>query len=159
MSFVSRLVELITGVHRSSSIDDTLAAAEMDARLAAAALLVHVARADGILAETERDRVLEFLRSRFSLTPEQGGRLFDRADEADAAIDDVAALVEMMGHDLGPAELRRMLAMAYAVGSADGRLHEFEDDLIWRIGRLFGFDDAEIAAIRMEAVPSGIVRS
>src|SRR3954447_1313710 len=102
MSFVSRLVELITGVHRSSSIDDTLAAAEMDARLAAAALLVHVVRADGVLAETERDRVLEFLRSRFSLTPEQGGRLFDRADEADAAIDDGEALAQPVGHGPGP---------------------------------------------------------
>ena len=157
MSFASRLVELITGVHRTSSIDDALAAVETDERLAAAALLVHVARADGLLAEAERDRVLDLLRSRFGLTLEQGGRLFDRADEVDLATDDVASLIEMMGHDVDPGELRRLLAMAYAVGSADGRLHEFEDDLIWRIGRLFGFDDAEIAAVRTEAVPPGVI--
>src|SRR4051794_36987363 len=69
--------------------------------------------------------------------------LLDRADELDSATDDIVSLVEMMGHDVDPVELRRLLAMAYAVGSADGRLHEFEDDLIWRMGRLFGFDDAE----------------
>lgn len=157
MSFASRLVELVTGISRSSPVNEALEAAETDERLAAAALLVHVARADGNLAEAERDRLLHLLRSRFGVTPEQCERFFERADEIDLAIDDVASLVEMMGHDVEPAERRRLLGMAYAIASADGLLHEFEDDLIWRIGRLFGFDDAEIALIRSEAVPPGVV--
>ena len=156
MSFASRLVELVTGISRSTPVDDALEAVETDERLAAAALLVHVARADGHLAEAERDRLLHLLRSRFGLTPEQCERFFERADEVDLGTDNIASLVEMMGHDVDPAERRRLLAMAYMVGSADGRLHEFEDDLIWRIGRLFGFEDAEIASVREEAVPPGL---
>jgi uncharacterized tellurite resistance protein B-like protein len=157
MSFASRLVEFVTGISRSSPADDALEALETDERLAAAALLVHVARADGDLAEAERDRLLGLLQSHFGLTPEQCKRFFERADEADLATDDVASLVELMGHDVDPAERRRLLGMAYVVASADGRLHEFEDDLIWRIGRLFGFDDAEITLVRGETVPPGVV--
>lgn len=155
MSFASRLVDLVTGISRSSPADEALAAVETDERLAAAALLVRVARADGRLAESERDRLVELIRSRFGMTAEQCERFFARADEADLATDDVASLVEMVGHGGDPAERRDLLAAAYAVASADGRLHEFEDDLIWRIGRLFGLEDAEIAAVRRETVPPG----
>lgn len=156
MSFASRLIEFVTGISRSSPADEALAAIETDERLAAAALLVHVARADGCLAESERDRLIQLIRSRFGLTAEQCERFFARADEADLATDDVASLVEMTGHGGDLTERRNLLATAYVVASADGQLHEFEDDLIWRIGRLFGFDDAEIAAVRQEAVPSDI---
>ncbi len=157
MSLASRLIEFFTGVSQTSPADEALEAAETDGRLAAAALLVHVARADGRLAEAERERLLGLLRTRYGLTSEQCETFFARADEVDWATDDVASLVEMMGHDVDPAERRRLLGMAYAIASADGQLHEFEDDLIWRIGRLFGFDDAEIATVRGEAVPPGVV--
>src|SRR3954471_10232171 len=158
MSFASRLLELVTGISRPSPADEAVEAAETDERLAAAALLVHVARADGRLAEAERERLLAALRARFDLSADQCESFFERADAVDLATGDVSALVDLMGHDVGPAERRRLIATAYAIASADGQLHEFEDDLIWRIGRLFGFDDAGIAAVREEAVPSGVVR-
>ena len=41
--------------------------------------------------------------------------------------------------------------MAYRVAAVDGVVHEVEADLIWRIGRLLGLDDAMVSAIREEA--------
>jgi uncharacterized tellurite resistance protein B-like protein len=38
--------------------------------------------------------------------------------------------------------------MAYRIAALDGYLHEFEDDLLWRIGRLLGFSDADVTALR-----------
>ena len=43
--------------------------------------------------------------------------------------------------------------MAYRVAAVDGFVHEFEDDLVWRIGRLLGLDEGAIAAIREDALP------
>ncbi len=38
--------------------------------------------------------------------------------------------------------------MAWSVAAADGRVDEFEEALVERLGRLLGFDDAAIAAAR-----------
>ena len=48
-------------------------------------------------------------------------------------------------------DLPALLAMAYRVAAVDGVVHEVEADLIWRIGRLLGLDDAMVSAIREEA--------
>jgi uncharacterized tellurite resistance protein B-like protein len=42
--------------------------------------------------------------------------------------------------------------MAYRIAAADGAIHEFEDDLIWRTGRLLGFSDSDLAIIKAEAL-------
>jgi uncharacterized tellurite resistance protein B-like protein len=38
--------------------------------------------------------------------------------------------------------------MAWSVAGADGDLHEFEEALVWRLGKLLGFDEPAIAAAR-----------
>ena len=54
--------------------------------------------------------------------------------------------------DTEPEDRPRLLAMAYRVAAVDGFVHEFEDDLVWRIGRLLGFGEDDIAAIREDAL-------
>jgi uncharacterized tellurite resistance protein B-like protein len=147
MSLLDRLSQLVSALVRpEAGVEDA------PERLAAAALLVHVARADGRWSGPERARLVELVHSRFRLPPAAAARLVERADAVDRETDDVAALIDMIGRDLPEAERRRLLAMAYAVAGADGPLHEFEDDLTWRVGRLLGFDDAEILAIRDAAL-------
>jgi uncharacterized tellurite resistance protein B-like protein len=41
--------------------------------------------------------------------------------------------------------------MAYRVAAVDGFVDEFEDDLVWRIGRLLRLDEGAVAAIREDA--------
>lgn len=149
MSLVMRLIDFVADAIGSSG---RLPGSEGDERLAAAALLVHVARVDGRWTPVERERLLDLVRSRFGLSAEAAERFLDRADAVDREADDIATLIEMMGHGISPDERRSLLAMAYAVAAADGRTHEFEDDLVWRVGRLLGFDDAQILKIREGAV-------
>ncbi len=151
MSLVSRLIDLVAdavGSRTGPSGTDSVP----DERLAAAALLVHVARVDGRIVDTERSRLETFAQGAFGPTREAAVRLVARADAVDRETDGLSDLVERMGHDLPAQERRRLLACAYEIAVADGRLHEFEDDLVWRLGRLLGFADAEILGIRAGAV-------
>ncbi|MGY2053003.1 tellurite resistance TerB family protein [Methylobacterium sp. JK268] len=122
--------------------------------LAAVALLVHVARVDGTLAGIERERLARLLVGRFAETPAEAEALIARAIDVDDATRDVADLVAQIGRDLPETERRSLLGMAWAVAAADGTVHEFEDDLVWRLGQLLRFDEAEIAAARAVALAS-----
>jgi uncharacterized tellurite resistance protein B-like protein len=147
MPLISRLLARLTqavGARELGSLP------ELDEQLAVAALLVHVARVDGSLGTLERDRLLRLFKDRFGLEEARAGRLIERAKNLDDATPDVADLVEAVGSD--PGERRRVLRMAYAVAVADGRLHEFEDDLVWRVGHLLGCSESEITVERRLAL-------
>ncbi len=68
---------------------------------------------------------------------------------------DVASLVEMIPHEANGAEREALLAMAWSVAGADGKVDEFEEALVERLGRLLGFDEAGIAAARRSGL-SGV---
>jgi uncharacterized tellurite resistance protein B-like protein len=151
MSLVARLIDLV-----SEAIEGPAqpAAAETNPAIAVAALLVHVARVDGSIAPSERARVLALLGRRFGLSDEAALRLVERGDALDRETDDVASLIDMLGHGVPESERRELVAMAYAVAGADGRIEEFEDDLVWRMAGLLGFDDATLQIIKAEALRS-----
>lgn len=122
-------------------------------QLAVAALLVHVARADGRFDAAERGRLMELLMARFGWPDDAVRRLVDRADGLDRDVDDIAELIDMAGHSLhGGGDKRQLVAMAYEVAAADGHVAEFEEDLVWRLGHLLGLADPDIAAIRNGAL-------
>ena len=159
MSLVARLMEFVSDV-----VGPREAAAsaphEHDERLAAAALLVHVARVDGGLRDDERAALSTMLSDRFAMAAVDVERLIAEADRLDREVDDIADLVDMIGHEQDAQDRRRLLTMAYRLAAADGVVQEFEEDLVWRMGRLLGFDQREIDAIRTGAVeldPAGRV--
>lgn len=149
MSLVSRLVGFVQEAI-GPPIDAAQAFDVSDERLAAAALLVHVARVDGVFDRAERAALLDLLGSGYGLAPQAAEALLARADRFDHEVDDVATLVEMVGHDAG--DRTRLLAMAYRVASTDGVVGEFESDLVWRMGRLLGLTDEAVERIRTDAL-------
>lgn len=152
MSFVTRLLERLSGGGTAVSTEGTGVEPDL---LAAAAILVHVARVDGRLDGPERVALVVLLADRFGLADEAAVALVARADGLDREVDDVAGLIDMLGHETDAGDRKRLLAMAYGVAAADGTVQEFEDDLIWRMGHLLGFDDNTIAAIRTESLGHG----
>jgi uncharacterized tellurite resistance protein B-like protein len=154
MSLVTKLIDLVSEVVSPGGARD--GDADEDGRLATAALLVHVARVDGAIGEAERSSLARLLMDRFGLSAVAVERLLARADRLDREVDDITALIDMMGHSLDDLGKRDLVAMAYRVAVADGQVQEFEDDLVWRLGHLLGFGDAEIADIRERPLgPSG----
>jgi uncharacterized tellurite resistance protein B-like protein len=119
-----------------------------DTHLAATALLVHVARVDGILAPAEKERLARLVEGHYAEGPAAARALIARATAVDAETRDVASLVEMIPHEANGNEREELLAMAWSVAAADGVVDEFEEALVERLGRLLGFDEAGIAAAR-----------
>lgn len=116
------------------------------AHLGATALLVHVARSDGLFSQADRDRLEAVVESRFCRSRREAKHLVRRAEALDHETPEVSSLLEMVGRDV---DFRRgVLAMAFTIATADGTVHEVEADLVWRLGKLLGFEDREIDAIK-----------
>ena len=148
MSLISRLLSLIGSPQTPSA-----GPVPSDGPAAVAALLVHVARVDGVFDPAERTRLAVLFTDRLGLSTEEAARLLAAGEEASLARPDLGTLVEAAARDADGAERRDLLAMAYSVAAANGSLAEFEDDLIWRVGHLLGLDEAAIAAARRQGVP------
>lgn len=123
--------------------------------LAATALLVHVARADGVLDAAEFERLVRLVRGRYAASDVEAAALIERASIFDAQTRDLTSLVELIGEDGAPEQRERLLAMAWSVAGADGTVHEFEEALVWRLGKLLGFDEDGIHAARRRAQSGG----
>jgi uncharacterized tellurite resistance protein B-like protein len=146
MSLISRL---------RAAFHDTFAPAEAaldDEEVTVAALLVLVAGIDGRMLGVEEKGLRRLLGSRFGADEATVERLIAHVDSAAGGTDAAAALSDRILHDIPADERPRVLALAYRMAALDGFLHEFEDDLIWRVGRLLGESDAEIARIREDAL-------
>ena len=128
---------------------DDIADEGTEEALAAIALLIHVARADGTLAPAEAERLSMLVHGRYAETRAQADALIARAAAFDAETRDMADLVEMMGHGADHEERRRLVSMAWSVATADGAVHEFEEALVWRLGTLLGFTDEEVGRARI----------
>lgn len=146
MSLMSRLRGLVQDVIGPEGGPDD------EARLTVAALLVLVARADGRVLEVEEAGLQALLRSRFDLSLSQVESVLEHGGAISGEDDPAATLAERILHDIAPPERPRLLAMAYRIAALDGYVHELEEDLVWRIGRLLGFTDEEIAATREDAL-------
>lgn len=157
MSLIARLRAYAADAFGLGGHDDV--AIEADERLAAIALLVHVARADGVLAPAESERLARLVEGRFAGTRSEAEALITRAAAFDAQTRDMAQLVEMIGHEVGPDRRARLLAMAWSVAGADGSVHEFEEALVWRLGGLLGLDEAAIAEARRTAAEGRVALS
>ncbi len=107
-------------------------------RLAAAALLYHVTVIDGHVGDDERTRLRDLLRERFGL--DEGGldELMAAAAEADRQAVDLYGFTSVLKQRLDIAERERIIAMMWELVYADGKAHEFEDNLIWRVAELLG---------------------
>ncbi|KAA2236902.1 TerB family tellurite resistance protein [Salinarimonas soli] len=143
MSLLTRLTRLF-----AARREGVPASPQVTERLAVAALLVHVARVDGRVSEAERTRLTAILARRFGADLDEAGRLVEEAGELDHQSGDVDALVDLLGHGTDDAERRRILALAHEIAASDGILHEFEDGLLWRLGRALGLDEAALAQAR-----------
>lgn len=109
---------------------------EDELRLAAAALLFHVIAIDGTVAEAERAKLAAILKARFSLDAADTDALIAAAEEADSHAVDLYGFTSVLKRRLDQAERERVIGMMWELVFADGTIHEFEDNLIWRAAEL-----------------------
>ena len=112
--------------------------AENDYRLAAAALLVHAAAIDGDLSDAERNKLHAVIKRRFDLDDATTDVLVAEATEAEHEAVDLYHFTRLLNRSLDEDGRRRMVEMMWEIAYADGRVGEFEDNLLWRAADLLG---------------------
>ena len=114
-----------------------------DGRLAAAALLVHVSDVDGDFSDDERNKLKSLLADRFSMEGAEAEKLIAKAQEADNEAVDLYAFTSVLKANLDEAGRARIVEMMWEMVFADGQVHEFEDNLVWRVAELLGVSSRE----------------
>jgi uncharacterized tellurite resistance protein B-like protein len=141
-SFRKLIGELNEGAKHPSHFDDG------DYRLAAAALLVHTAGIDGAMSEAERAKLHAVIQQQFKLDDATTDELVAEATEAEQRSVDIYHFTSGLNRSLDEAGRARIVEMMWQIVFADGRMTEFEDNLIWRAADLLGVSQHERIALR-----------
>jgi uncharacterized tellurite resistance protein B-like protein len=130
-------------------------------RLAATALLVHVISLDGEPSEVEKRKLHSLLESRFGLDPGTADRLIASAMQVEGEAVDLYHFTSIIMRSVNEDGRRRIIEMMWELVYADGRVSEFEDNVVWRAADLLGvssrdrIDLKHRAAAARTAAPGG----
>lgn len=124
---------------------------ENDYRLAAAALLIHASTIDGTMAPTEREKLHGLLKSRFGLTDSETDELVDVGTLAEHEAVDLYRFTSLINRSLDEPGRLGIVEMMWEMMFADGRINEFEDNLMWRVADLLGVSSRDRIALRQRA--------
>jgi uncharacterized tellurite resistance protein B-like protein len=124
---------------------------EDDSRLALAALLVHCMTVDGAISEAERARLRTVLSGNFGLSDEDVDTLIGDAVAAEREAVDLYRFTSVLKRQLTEAERVRVVEDLWEIAFSDGKSHEFEENLVWRVAELLGVDRRERIAKKQAA--------
>ena len=125
-----------------------------DYRLAAAALLIHAATIDGEMSEVERNRLVGVIKLRFNLDDEAADELVAEATAAEQQAIDLYHFTSLLDRTLDEGGRQQIIEMMWQVAYADGRVTEFEDNLIWRAADLLHVPSEARIALRRRVAES-----
>ena len=121
-------------------------------QLAAAVLLVDVARADHTFDDSEFERVLNLVEKYFELDAEAAGALVNRAFVHAEELVSVHEFTRFLHQSLGPQEKARIVDLLWQIACADGQLHPYENALILKISDLLYVNRARSLRSKHDAI-------
>ncbi|WP_181705056.1 TerB family tellurite resistance protein [Chthonobacter rhizosphaerae] len=110
----------------------------MDERLATAALLIHTIAVDGEISPKERAQLRAALTGAFGLSRTETDALIEEARERDREAVDLYGFTSVLKRSLDAPGRERVIEMMWEIVFADGGVHEFEDNIVWRVAELLG---------------------
>lgn len=114
-----------------------------DTRLAAAALLVHASTIDGYIEEAETERLQSVLKDRYGLSVDQMHELVVAAERSERDAVDIYSFTSKLKKALAEEERLEIIEMMWEIAFADGEVHGYEENLIWRTAELLGISSRE----------------
>ncbi len=119
-----------------------------DYRLAAAALLIHASTIDGNMTGDERKKLHALLKSRFALDDAATEELVDVSTLAENEAVDLYRFTSLINRTLDEPGRLGIVEMMWEMIFVDGRVNEFEDNLMWRVADLLGVSSRDRIALR-----------
>ncbi len=121
---------------------------EDDYRLAAVALLVHLAKAEGPADAAERARLNAVIEKNFGLDPAATARLIQSAETSDQQAVDFYHFTRILCSNLDQTGRLRIVEMMWEIALADGVLHEVEENMVAQIAELLGVSPHDRVRLR-----------
>jgi uncharacterized tellurite resistance protein B-like protein len=144
---LSRLMQAL----RSPVGEPTPEEREHDLRLATAALLFEVVRADGDVRDEERAVMRAAVHSAFALPAAELDALITRSEHASVASASLYDFTRLVDKDLDAEEKRRVVELLWVVAFADGSKDALEEHIIRRISDLLHVPHPEFIDAKLKA--------
>lgn len=123
-----------------------------DARLALAALLVRVARADGLYAAEEVDKIERILMVRHGLGPFEAAHLRSQAEELEQNAPDTVRFTRALKAGVPLEDRTELLQALWSVAVSDGDRNADEDQQLRLLTNLLGLTDVDSGIARARAL-------
>jgi uncharacterized tellurite resistance protein B-like protein len=124
-------------------------------QLAAASLLMEVARADGEISKQERRLILRLLETRLQLTPETSQRLSELAEQEVEEATSLYPFTRLVNREYTMTEKIRLIELLWQIAYADGRKCKFEEHLIRKVADLLYVPHREFIRARLLVSTAG----
>jgi len=111
---------------------------ETDYRLAATALLIHVISLDGEPTAAESSKLHGLIESHFGLDRGTADRLIAAATHVEGEAVDLYHFTSVIVRSVDERGRKRIIEMMWELVYADGKVTEFEDNVVWRASDLLG---------------------
>ncbi len=131
---------------------------EIDARIAACALLIELAKVDGTVAAEETETILALLRQQHSLTPSQARELLAEAHAVSDASIDLWQLTRRLNDRCSKDERLQIVEMMWQVVYADGHFDDHEHHMMGRIPDLLRLERSQVIEKKL-AVRDGAAKT
>lgn len=142
---LNRLKDLFTNAGQRTPGQDRL-------RLAAAALLAEAAWLDGDIEPSERAAIQRVLARRFKLAEDEAAALAHEGEAAAEQSTQIFGFTRIINRDWPVAERAELFEMLYEVIYADNTLHDYEANLMRRLGELVYLPDKERGEVRQRVL-------
>jgi uncharacterized tellurite resistance protein B-like protein len=116
--------------HDNQAFDDT------GFRLAATALMIHVISLDGEPSAVEKEKLHSLIETRFSLDPGTADKLIAAATLVEGEAVDLYHFTSVIMRVVDEPGRIRLVEMMWELVYADGRVSEFEENVVWRAADL-----------------------
>ena len=121
---------------------------EPDARLALAALLVRVAKTDGLYAAEEVERIEKILMARHGLNPFEVAELRARAEDLEMQAPDTVRFTRALKEAVPIEDRVGIIEALWSVALVDGQRDAGEDQMLRLMANLLGVTDVESSLAR-----------
>jgi uncharacterized tellurite resistance protein B-like protein len=129
-----------------------------DARLALAALLVRAVAIDGETSDEERAKLRDLLARKFDLSGDELDILIEDAVAAEAEAVDLYRFTSVLKNSMSEEERIRVVEDLWEMVYADGKSHEFEENLVWRVAELLAVNRRDRIAAKRQVVEKNSAR-
>src|SRR5207247_8717656 len=103
----------------------------------------HAAAIDGDISDAERDKLHALIKQQFDFDEATADELVAEATAAENEAVDLYHFTSLINRFLDEDGRRRVVEMMWEIAYADGRVDDFESNLIWRVADLLGISSRE----------------